>query len=52
MAECDHKFKIFKEFAQRSKNMIGIESEETVYHLQCSKCGDMKTRVLSGNSNK
>lgn len=48
MGECNHKFKILKEFERTSKNLMGNEKTETVYHLQCEKCGVMKTQICDG----
>ena len=46
--ECNHKFKILKEFTRVSKNLMGLKKEETVYHLQCEKCGELKTQICEG----
>ena len=46
--ECDHKWKIMKEFVREHKNLMGGKSMETVYHLQCEKCGDVCSRVCNG----
>lgn len=48
MVDCIHKFKILKEFKRTSKSLVGQLKEETVYHLQCEKCGLMKTQICDG----
>lgn len=48
MAECEHKWKIIKQKIVKNKNLLGIESEDTLYHLQCTKCGDLKSRTCVG----
>lgn len=32
-----------------SKNFLGVKTPETIYHLQCEKCGDVCSRRCSGN---
>lgn len=45
---CDHKWKIFKKFKKEGKNLMGIKYFDTVYHLQCEKCGEMKSQIAQG----
>ena len=46
--ECEHKFKIIKEFVRTRKNLMGQKVKETIYHLQCEKCGVMKSQIAQG----
>lgn len=51
MSECEHKWKIIKKFKVKTKpimGMMGKETTDTCYHLQCEKCGDLKSRVAVG----
>jgi len=47
--ECEHKFKVYKEFVRTRKNLMGQKVKETIYHLQCEKCGKMKTEIAEGS---
>jgi len=49
--ECEHKFKIIKQFKKISKNILGMVLEDTIYHLQCEKCGDLISRIVKGYCN-
>lgn len=56
--ECRHKWKIIKEIAHREKSLFArlfftnkIDLN-TIYHLQCSKCGDIRQRWAGGISHK
>ncbi len=33
-----------------TKNMMGVKTPETVYHLRCEKCGDLCSRRCYGNA--
>ena len=46
--ECEHKFKIYKEFVKKGKNFLGQKTTQTIYHMQCEKCGAMKTQIADG----
>jgi len=46
--DCEHKWKVIKKFRLESKNLMGKENIDTCYHLQCSKCGDLKSRTVIG----
>lgn len=45
---CEHKWKIFKKFKHIGKNLMGKETIDTCYHLQCEKCGEMKSQIAQG----
>lgn len=45
---CDHKWKIIKQFKEISKSLMGKKLVDTIYHLQCEKCGDLKSRRAQG----
>ena len=49
---CEHKFKIYKEFVRLKKNFMGQQVKETIYHLQCEKCGVIKTSIAEGGDSK
>jgi len=50
--ECQHKWKIIKQFKKESKNLFGLKVEDTIYHLQCEKCGDVCSRVTQGSDSQ
>lgn len=43
MVECEHKFEVIKEIKKKGKNIMGQETEDIIYHLQCKKCGVIKS---------
>lgn len=47
---CQHKWKIMKTIDTTTKNMMGVKTPETVYHLRCEKCGDLCSRRCYGNA--
>ena len=49
--DCEHKFKIHKEIKKVGKNLLGQKTIDTIYHLQCEKCGKMKTEIAQGAEN-
>ena len=46
---CQHKWKIMKTIERTNKNLMGVKTAETVYHLRCEKCGDLCSRRCVGN---
>ncbi len=48
MSECEHKWKILKKFKVKGKDWMRRETEDTCYHLQCEKCGLIKSSVAVG----